>query len=116
MILFDLLIWLGVIGYSLVLVVCVVASMFGLDDCPAGPPRGSRRRVGTNGRHPSDCLPVVLFPWVDQAGREARGIRHPDAPWRDKSQVGERIVDPRTVRHPLLLCPPSSCGGYPYAV
>lgn len=75
MILFDLLLWLGVIGYSLRLVVCVVARLFGLDNCPTGPPRDSRRRVGNNGRRPSDSLPVVLFPWVDRAGREVRGIR-----------------------------------------
>ena len=75
MILFDLLLWLGIVGYTLLLVVCVVAGLFVPDECPAGPPRDSRRRVGNNGRRPSDCLPVVLFPSVDRAAPEVSGIR-----------------------------------------
>ena len=73
MILFDLLLWLGVIGFSLLLVVCAVAGLFVPDDCPAGPQRDSRRRAGNNGRRPSDSLPVVLFPSVDRAAPEVRG-------------------------------------------
>ncbi len=102
MILFDLLLWLGIVGYTLLLVVCAVAGLIVPDECPAGPPRDSRRRVGRNGRRPSDSLPVVLFPRVDRAGREVRGIRQPDPPWRDESQVGEPIVDARAVLYTLL--------------
>ena len=71
MILFDLLLWLGVFGYSLLLFVCAVGSLVSPDDRPAGPPRDSRERVGDYGRRASDCLPVIVFPHRRQELREA---------------------------------------------
>jgi hypothetical protein len=83
MILFELVLWLGVVGCTLLLVASAVASLLGLNEPPVGPPRGARQRRGNHGRRASDSLPVVLFPCHDQVIGEVSGIRQSNIPSGD---------------------------------
>jgi hypothetical protein len=87
----DLLLWLGVIGYPLLLLVCAVVGLLAPHDWPAGPRREDRQRVENDGRRTSDCLPVVLFPdgLQEPAILELEGC--PCRPFRSRR---ERFVRP----------------------
>lgn len=75
MLLIEGMLWLGVVGYVLLLAVSALGSLAVSGDPIGNAARKPRRPGESRGRRPSDGLTVVWFAPCDRAGRAHQGRR-----------------------------------------
>ena len=105
MILFEIVLWLGVIGHTLLLLVCVGGSLIDRNGFPAEPPQDPGERGGSRGHRASDRLPVVWFPCHGRCAGASKGT------WRRKATLGELLECYRSPSLPAWAVPSSGNGG-----